>query len=733
MKPYVLLASLWVASLAVAQDVAQKVTFSHPAAPTRVLLPLLSAKTGVPLTVAGPAADEIVVLRVQDAVLNDVLKRIAEVASCEWKAEGEGFRLVTANAARSIEERTEREQRVAALRKQLAERVKALQKPAKGEDDPGQGIPVPFFNSTDGASKAITLLLAGIDVSRLATLGRGERVVYSTAPTRMQLPLGRNTAAILAEYVASHNAEASERKESMNQEAMTDEQRQALEFAEKMMGARQQVVRDTPAKALLVASRQSMFDTLSIELRLFNAQGKVILSGSDSLMTEAGLFAQMEALVPGAPGAEPQEKPDPDPRKIELSKTTQELAGLFGQMGMGGGTFSMKMSPELRGLLLRPDLHDPLSFVPSETLIAIAEAKGLQLVAGLPESLGEFTRLFSANATTTVGRALDGFLKGDETQGGVEDGWLVLRPARPAENRKVRVPRVALRKLIEAGETKGVPSLDDLASYALVAEPPMETPGAMLHLMLFAPNTVGSGMMGPLDWNMLRFYATLTPGQRDGLAQGAALPIPNLSIEQRNLVAAMAFGSDARLRVGPKKPDTGGLMDLITSFMPGQTQDFREEPTEVMPTGLPAAGRVTLQVSNAPIVVLADVPDAPGGGMMESALLRGALGVDELALFDMFRQDPNFGAVASMMPQLGKVRLGQRKGLDFTFALGPNVFMDRRLQDDAHDPKAQPIALDNLPQSFKDQIAKRVEEFKKGMFPFLGGMGRAVPPPPPAP
>ncbi|MCO5298215.1 MAG: hypothetical protein M9921_15310 [Fimbriimonadaceae bacterium] len=737
MKSFVLVAVFLAASLVGAQDVAQKVTFSHVAAPTRVLLPLLSAQTGVPLVVAGAAADEIVVIRVKDAVLNDVLKRIAEVTSCDWKAEGDGFRLVTANAARSIEERTEREQRIANLRKQIAERVKALQKKDKGDAEEEQGFSMPFFSSGDSAAKAITQLLAGIDVSRLATLQRGERVVYSTAPTRMQLPLGRNTSAILGEYVAAHNAEASQIRESMGQEAMTDEQRKAMEFAEKMMGSRQKPVTDAPVKALLVGSRQSLFDTLTVELRLFNAQGKVILSGSDSLMTNTAMFEQMAMAIPGAQGSEEKEKekPDPDPRPIEFSKTTKELAGLFGQLGMGGGTFSMKMSPELRALLLRPDEHDPLSFVPSETLLAIAEMKDLQLVAALPDSLGEFTRLFVANSKPTVGRALEEFLKGDETQGGIADGWLVLRPARPAENRTIRVPRAALAKLIGVSETKGVPSLDDLASYALAAEPPMETPGAMLHLMLFAPNSVGSGMAGPQDWDMLRFYSTLTPGQRDLLARGEAIPLPNLSIQQRNFVAAMAFGSDAKLRIGPKKPDSGDFMEMVAAFMPGQTQDFREEPTEVMPTGLPAAGRVTMQLTNAPIVVLANSPETPGGGVMESALLRGALGVDELALFEMFRQDPNFGAVASMMPQLDKVRVGQRKKLDFSFALGPSVFMDRLLQDDAHDPKATPIAIENLPADFKTLIAKRVEQFKKGMLPFLGigEVGRQVPPPPPVP
>ena len=97
------------------QSLDQKITFSSPATTTKALLDALSKKTGVELVVTGAAAEEIVVVHVKDAVLNDVLKRIAEVSTCEWKEDGAGYRLITSNNARVIEARKERDVRVGKL------------------------------------------------------------------------------------------------------------------------------------------------------------------------------------------------------------------------------------------------------------------------------------------------------------------------------------------------------------------------------------------------------------------------------------------------------------------------------------------------------------------------------------------------------------------------------------------------------------------------------------------
>lgn len=159
--------------------------------------------------------------------------------------------------------------------------------------------------------------------------------------------------------------------------------------------------------------------------------------------------------------------------------------------------------------------------------------------------------------------------------------------------------------------------------------------------------------------------------------------------------------------------------------------NYRKEPTELMPTGLPPAAFLALQHKALPIAVLASDPEGGIGGMDEAALLRGALGVDDLALFEYLRQDPSFEDVVDTLPQFGKVRVGKRAVYEFTFNVGPNVFMDRSLKDDAYDANSEPVSMDNLPQAFKDQIAKRVEAFKKSP-PFAreGGQ-RAAPPPPP--
>ncbi len=708
------------------QSLDQKVTFSTPATTTKAVLAALAKQTGVDLVVAGPAAEEIVAVHVKDAVLNDVLKRIAEVSTCEWKEEGKAYRLITSNGVRQMEARRERDAKVAELKKELATRVKSLQPGKAAEATP----PVMGMFGGGGAdAKAITRLLAELDISPLADLRSGQRIVFSSQPNRMQRPLGRNAATILGQYVAENNDEARLFGATRDSAAMSDEQRQAVAMSQQLMGRRNAMVTGTPYKALVIASRQELLGILSVEIRVYDREGKVILSGSDALSSSGSLFGDiMEAAIPAKPGA--ATPTDPDPTPIKFSKVAQEYSAFFGGLTMGGQGMNRLINPELRKRLLHPDEYDPLALVPSETLIAIADAKGVQLVANLPEGMSSPFQAIGAQTTLTIGRAMAMLLDGKVTKGEIKDGWFTLRPAAPDNNRRIRAPRGALAKLLQAGDSKGVPSLDDIAAYAGVAPPPMETPAAMASLMLFAPNAMQNGMQGPLDWTMLRFYSSLNPSQRASLASGAPIPLPNLSIGQRDLVTAMAFGSSARLRVGPPKQGDGGFMDMMQMFMPAATNDYREEPTELMPNGLPSAGNLRMNVTLDPIAVLAQAPEG-AGGIEESSVLRGALGVDELAMFAYFKQDPNFAAVANMMPQLGPVRLGERKKLNFVFTLGPGVFMDRSLNDDAFDAQSKPVSLENLPQAFRDRINQRMVDFKKSFLPLLGGMGSGPPPPPP--
>lgn len=693
---------------ACAQDVAQKIDFSHSAAPTRVVLEALSKQTGVPLFVTGAAAQEIVIIKVKDAVLDDVLKRIADVSSCEWKVEGDGFRLIPSVATRNREAKTERDARVAALRKLIAERDKALNAHLKPGENWMNEAMLGMYWSPDLGSNAITRLLSQLDLGLLADLQHGQRIVFSTNPTRMQRALGRSATTVIAEFVKEHNDDV-KMQEEMGNTAMSDEDGQ------------REMITGTPAKALLIGHRTTDYVGLEVQLVLYDAQGKVLLTANDDRALGLRRFEEIARMASREEPKAAEQKPDPDPTPIEFSAITKELSQYLIGMGIPVGK---PMSRELHQALLRPDRHDPLAFAPSEILVAIATAKKAQLVANLPDSLAGTASLMG-NAKPTVGQATEQYFDGKELTAETKDGWLTVRPAKPDANRKMRVDRLALTLIVAAGEEKGVPSLDDFANYALACPPPDETPAAYLYIQLFAPNVAGSQ-----DWDMLKFYATLSQGQRHLLVNGGRITIPSLTLPQRDIVEAMAFGAPPRLRVGPKKQTDGfDSLEWLSPFLPS-TNDYREEPTELMPTGLPADAALVLQSRAAPIAIVAGDPEGgQGGGMEDASARRGALGVDDLARDEYIRQDPNYAEVAAMMPQLGKVRLGNRAMYEFTFNLGPNVFMDRSLNDDGYDASSEPVSMDNLPQGFKDQIAKRVEALKKSPSPFLGMGQRSVPPP----
>ncbi len=82
-----LLVPLLVASLLCSQGdgLGSHVTFTAPAETVEKALVSLSQTAGVSLSVEGPIAKDIVVLRFQDVPLADALKNIARVTAAEWQ------------------------------------------------------------------------------------------------------------------------------------------------------------------------------------------------------------------------------------------------------------------------------------------------------------------------------------------------------------------------------------------------------------------------------------------------------------------------------------------------------------------------------------------------------------------------------------------------------------------------------------------------------------------------
>jgi hypothetical protein len=716
-------------SAAFRQDPA--VTYSTVAVSVKKAVQDIAKVTGAKLDVADAAANEIVVISVKDAPLSELMKRIADVTSCEWKTDSGGIQWLNYSTEKT---RKEQADETAEHEKQVAKGVTELLKdrepiPADVEEEGANSE----ILDMDSEGKAIFKILKLIPTSAIASVLGGERLVYSTSPTRMQRGLG-NIDAIIADLIAEHNKEAKARVDAQKAAEEDDpqtveQQRQQREmqamfggFGGRFVGQDKQIT-VPPAKVLFVVSNEGVLflqPNITFEMRLYDAAGKVILS-SEQWLPSGESFADM---VPNPQEANAPQEPQPAKgTPIEFSPLAREFASLtdFREIANRDRTPSQALMERL----IRPDLYDPLSFADSEAFLAVAKAKNVNLICNLPDNMESILQAFTKGTATTVESFLAQVKANDKLQVKEGGGWMQISPSSRVESRAIRVDRRALTDLIAAGRSKGTPSLDDVATYALKCDEPAHTAIVSPYIMMFAQKAFAQGMRGQTDWTMLRIYGNLSASQRQLLWSGSALPVRSLNPGIKKLVDKMAFGAPVRLQVErpENKSSTGPFMEMLQRMMPTAPVDYRDEPTEIMPAGLPQDAFLSMKGSNEYFVVPIMTGPDPTGGMM------GALGADELAMLQWIKETPQLQQMgADGIPTIDKVRVGDRKVMDFAFHFAPGVTRAETLMDDSLAKNAPETPMAALPEGFKALIQKKLEALRKEKFPFFGGGG---PPPPP--
>ena len=712
-----LLASLLIVSpLAQAPDLSKKISFERVAMPAKRLVQELGQTLGLNLDTSAQVAPDVLVVRFEGVSGQEALDRIALAINGEWQDEEGVKRLIRPAGNANREAATERQARIQVIREAIKKRVDGLNKKRTDPkvDTEELDMDFGFMGGQVDVDKHIVLLASRLNPADLAGADTDSRIVFSSTPNRMQKLLPGNLEPIVADMVAQHNKIAAEAAAQPDKEPENEMEKQMREWM-KLTGRGQKPTRieGRPSKLLLIAEPQEFIGGVTVTLRLFDTKGKVVVEGSTML----GESRFIEEAVEMAEG---REKPAPAPAKddapIEFTATTKELTKIFNSFTENQQRAAL--SPEVEGKLLRPDLHDPLSFAVSESFVFSAKHKKLNLVGLLPDTMTSMLDLFF-DKTLTVNGFLDSLKDHEEVAATTKDGWLMVQPKFPASARNSRVDRLALTKLVGAAKARGAVNLDELAAYALTSPSPFEDSAAMTYLMLFAPNSMQMGMTGMVDWDAIRLYGTLSPDQKRSMAAGSQVPYSSLDVRQRGILEKMMFGPGANLKVvdPAAAPKTEfGFAELIMSFASQSASDFRE----AMPNGLPSAVYFKADISREPV----------GRAIGNDPMLAFAfMGADELAMFRMMKEDPNMAMMAGMMPSIEKMRVGERTNIHLRFFARDDVALERTLQDSRIDQNAPVYAMNDLPQAFKDKIEKRLQDFKKSPFPFfgLGGM-RAEPP-----
>jgi hypothetical protein len=714
-----------------AVDLQAPISFEHRAAPVSRVLASLSEKSKIKLEALPAVAGDVVLVSVKEVPLQDLLQKIATVTSAEWRQDGEIYRLVPAAGIRNREAQDEFSAKVTAIRASIANRLKpptVPAKPAGGDDVEDEEFAMPEgFDPSEIGDGPLLKIVQNLDLRALAALRTGDRVVFSSQPTRMQRPLPATSGPLIAKMVASHNETAKALKDAdMDTDDALPDGVEMPQFVKDMMNQRTKPVGEF-SKALLIASRSGFmggFGSLNLELLLYDREGKVAYK-TNTMLSETS--STMTRIIEAAQGKKKPAATKATP--IELSPETKLVREVFSKaMGASG---NVQLKPEAKAILYHPEIYDPLSFLPTDSLLAMAKKQGRPIVANLPDEMGESNAFAMASGeNATVEQVEEDLRSAEEIRALTDPTFLLIKPSHPAQARAERLDREALAALMQAVDTKGIPSLDDVAAFAAKAENPMEGGVAQAYVMGLAPGAFSFSMSGFTNWDALRFYGLLSLDGRRVLAGGGRLPFGTLTSAQSGQLQKMAFGTSSNLQVeGSGAKSDEGFFSMMRMFGAGTDKDFRTEPTEVMANGLPSDGFVTANVVSDFFVTPVFDGDQPTMGPLS------VLGVDEVAMLRMFRESPGFSqAMSGQMPSIDRVKLGERSVWNFQFHVAPKTSMKASLNDNRMAKGGRTYAMNDLPADYQKRIAAKVEEYKKSPLGaiggMMGGMNRGQTPPP---
>jgi hypothetical protein len=697
-----------------AQFPATPVSFTCRAGTADHVLAALGKATGVRLEATRGTAGEVLVVSVANTPLRDVMARIATVTSSEWQYDHATYRLVASDALRRKEEAEALVTRVAAVRKAI-EKGMAPPAPSKPGDVDAQAQARAAATGPFGGegSRHIYEILNAVDPATIAGLAPNERVVFSSRPTAMQRPFSDDVTAATNAIIAEHNAAVAK---NSNQAAEVNgiAGAETPGFLKTMLDRMNKPVGNV-SKVLLILSRMSFggFGMLSAAVRMYDPDGKIALDQQVNLdILGIGMSEIMAAVGPTGTG--PAKPATSASTPVPLSDDTKAFQGVF-DMGSMSGVRPAAMTPAVKEKIYHPERYDPLSFVVTDEVFAIAKKQGRPVVADLSDGTSLTQQLF--DKTPTVETAEKQLEQGYVQRVVPDPMFLVIKPANPAESRADRLDRGALADLLRASDTKGVPTLDDIAAYSLRAPSPMDGGIGMLYVVMLAPGAFAQNMSGLTSWELLRLDGSLDSTRRETLIAGGAIPFSSLNAYQMDQVHRMAFGAIPMLEADdPSQKPEERLPAFMRTFVGGTLNDYRDEPTELLPNGIPADGFLTVKATQEPFAS----PVSAAGTIASGPT--AVLDAETLATYKMLRESPMFSQVSGMMPNPSRARIGQRTIYAFTFHIAPKVSMQSSLNDNRLDTSSAIVSMTTLPTDLQKAVDGKYAELKKSPLGAMAAM-----------
>lgn len=722
-----------------AQDSPQ-ISFETKATTLNKVLKGLSAQAGEELECSPEFRNLAMIVSVKDVALEPLLTKIAKTALGTWTKTPKGRKLVSdkdawrALEAKAFADRVEGlsealksyldsrkadvtwdAQRAAELvqaeRKSVESMLANIRKNNPNFDSSNVTIHKGSSRASTPATPALLEVLAHLPVQILAQVEPGQRLVFSSSPTRMQRPLPFNASQAISRFVDAHNVLASAVTAGPPQPGNV-RVNGGLDLTAKPIG-------NVPIKMLVVLNRGNEDDGLGIEVKFADQTGVYIGRASGYLRAKTK-------------SSDPAQVSLTKDERIDFSPVASELANaLVGQQGQSNGSSnrivmrgndsmfaigsdSPTPAPPLTsaalGILVDPVDTDPQSTFVSEGLLAAAHANSVNLVAALPDSviLPMARETIKDSKTSAFVNALSSL----KVNAVVEDGFLVLTPADRLKMGLDQMDREAAGRLFGPVLKRGYARLFELAQFSTSLGPTPRTANfGFVALRLLDPFVAENLQMGMLEQPFLyRFLGTLDASFFEGARPELAFQLGTLTPLQRTLLEKVAFASDGMGTVIGE----GDFVGISISDGPDDpapsAPSLKDEPTEVMPNGLPGVGRVTLKFKPEQMAK-GIVTGQRGGQFFTPGSLGGHFAFQEkqaspnfdfkIVAFDGFIESQGFIVTVTTEFTQGRVR-------DYTYA-------DAWLK-----PGAVRVNFDALSPEFRAGVEKAKQEMSRSNFHIAG-------------
>ena len=698
-------------SPAVAQQPDPKVTLTVQATSVKRALDLLGASAHVQLLTSPQTANDIVTFRFVNVPLSEAMARIADVDNAEWKKEKGTLRLVRSDKLKHAETEWELNRDIQGYARAIADRRLAWQKLTPWSDQEAdrlveqfQGLikdlpaknPPPAWRKRGQQlltqapfARALQDMVVSMDPVELAGLPSSVKTVWSNHPTKMERPFSPSLERILDQYVQNQASWLrSVVSHSMTPPTVTGNPYWTLQFAN-LLGSQSKSI----STFLLTIDNGHDFS-----LTAYDEAGKKITTASDSL--EPIYQTNEEALK--VLFLTSNEKP------ISLEGDDRLLTDFIRQ-----GPIDQRGPPsdKLRARLLDPEGFDPLHLSGSPLLIRVAEVRGVNMIARLPDSLFDIDHIAAIRGQQPdAAKAFADYA----SHGGLinlHDGWLTIRPDRPAKTRSIQASRLALAKYLLRLSTNIPLSIDEQARFiAPLPEHQANDLPFWLATYLNCPEAMF------FDWPALRFYAEITPQQKERMLTGG-MPLSALTTSEHEIVDRMVYGGYL-LTYAPVRGNDA--TDIYTELY---ASGILSEATEALPNGLPPDGLVKMKIAN-DLSVYEQSPDNKVYGM-------GQLLPDTLAMFKYAQDHPEEYKSGNQMAgrDFTHFIVGNRTTITVTFQFTPTLSMTIPLQD-GNVTNIRRLSFDDLPQSYRNEYYDAYTKWAKMMsLRRAGSNGKTVPPP----